>query len=105
MNVVMEKIPQPPPLTAVNFPARLRAWREGLNPQWTQGKLAQILGISDRQVRRWESGEHPPTGIAAQRYELFRSGRLLEALHRDAIDLEERIRAVRSVEIQESHSG
>lgn len=93
----MEKIPQPPALDGDKYPERLRAWRESIG--WTRVRLARVLGISDRQIRRWESGEQRPVGVAAQSYQRFRDGSIVEDLHQQAIELERRIRELRGLVI------
>lgn len=45
-------------------PDRLRASLAALH--WTQRGLASILGVDERRVRRWATGEYPvPVDVAA----------------------------------------
>ena len=43
--------------SAAVTPEALRAWRTGRG--LTQAQLAELAGVSVRQIKRWEAGAHP----------------------------------------------
>ena len=47
-------------------PGEVRARRVGLG--LTQGDVARLMGVDDRQVRRWEAGHEPAPAEMRERY-------------------------------------
>lgn len=58
-GVVIDFIPLPPPTTARDIRVKARV---------PQVDLASALGVSVRQVRRWETGKSVPSGRRRQEY-------------------------------------
>lgn len=60
-----------PPAVGPDFAEDLRDWLD--ESGWSAAHLARIIGVSEKQAHRWARGEQAPDGIAARRYEAFRS--------------------------------
>lgn len=100
----MQKMPTPPDF-GPEFHERLREWRDTVG--LSQEALAELLGISYRQILRWEKSPgdekaQEPTGKAADTWRAFRDGNLPDRIEADIRGLSARLRKISGIFFQDA---